>query len=203
MMARHGGRPRDDGSVTIPHSVSELAARVAAAPAGCGQTRLVCIDGPAGSGKTTLAGALAQALGGAPVVHMDDLYEGWTQQLGGPLSARIDAWLLKAWELGSAGRYRRYDWARQRFEESWVPVPAAPVIILEGCGSAARGIRDRASLVIWVEAPPDVRLGRGLQRDGLALEEQWRLWQVHEAAHFAADGTRSAADVHVDGTRRT
>ena len=189
--------------MTIAESVSELAARAVRVPAACGQTRLVCIDGPAGSGKTTLAGAIAQVLDGAPVVHMDDLYEGWTQQLGGPLSQRVDEWLLKAWERGSEGRYRRYDWAQERFEESWVPVPAAPVVILEGCGSAARGIRDRASLVIWVEAPADLRLRRGLQRDGLALEGQWRAWQARESAHFAADGTRSAADVHVDGTRRT
>ena len=200
MMARPARTPRDDRSVTFPECVPGLAARAVRAPAGCGQTRLVCIDGPAGSGKTTLAGALAQALGGAPVVHMDDLYQGWTQQLGGPLSERVDGWLLRSWERGSEGRYRRFDWARERFAETWVPVPAAPVVILEGCASAARGIRDRASLVIWVEAPADVRLARGLDRDGVALEGHWRSWQAREAAHFAADRTRESAHVIIDGT---
>lgn len=164
----------------------------------CGSTRLVCIDGPAGSGKTTLAGALAEALGAAPVVHMDDLYEGWTQSLGHPLAARVEAWLLVGWEAGLEGVHPRFDWGLGRYAE-WVTVPAAPIVILEGCASGSALIRARASLVVWVQAPAELRLQRGLERDGPALAAQWRDWQSDEEAHFAADGTRSAADVVVDG----
>jgi uridine kinase len=180
--------------------VPAVAQRAAAAAPRCGSTRLVCIDGPAGSGKTTLAAALATALGDAPVVHMDDLYEGWDQQLGPALAERVDAWVLDPLRSGSAGRYRRFDWAAGRFAGDWVRVPAAPVVILEGCASASRQVRAWASLVIWVEAPEDVRLRRGLERDGEAMAAQWRAWQRHEAAHFAADGTRGAADLIIDGT---
>jgi uridine kinase len=184
----------------VPNSpcVPEIAARVLATEPRCGSTRLVCIDGPAGSGKTTLAAALADALGGAPVVHMDDLYEGWAQELGNPLAARVEAWLLVGWEAGLPGMHPRFDWALGRYAQ-WVTVPAAPVVILEGCASGSALIRGRASLLIWVQAPVALRLQRGVERDGLALEAQWRAWQAHEAAHFAADGTRSAADVVVDG----
>lgn len=131
---------------------------------------------------------------------MDDLYEGWAQELGEPLAARVESWLLIPWEAGNEGRYRRYDWGLMRFEERWTAVPAAPVVILEGCASAARRLRARASLVVWVEASPDLRLRRGLERDGEHLAEQWRAWQAHEAAHFARDGTRAAADVIIDGS---
>ena len=78
-------------------------------------------------------------------------------------------------------------------------VPVAPVVILEGCGSGSARIRERASLVVWVEAPAELRLERGVERDGAALAPQWREWQAHEQAHFTADGTRAAADVIVDG----
>ncbi len=189
----------DDGPVTSPAAVPAIAAQVLAAPPRCGGTRLVCVDGPAGSGKTTLAAALAEALGGVPVVHLDDLYEGWEQELGDPLATRIDAWLLVAWGAGLPGMHPRYDWEVRRFTE-WVAVPAAPVVILEGCASASRRVRARASLVVWIEAPVDVRLRRGLDRDGEAMTEPWQAWQRHEAAHFAADGTRAAADVLVDGS---
>ncbi len=182
----------------IPECVPELAARVLASEPRCGGTRLVCIDGPAGSGKTTLAAAVGQAVGAVPVVHMDDLYEGWEQSLGDQLAWRIDAWLLTPWEAGLAGRHPRYDWVQARFCD-WIEVPAAPVVILEGCASATAGIRERASVVVWVEAPVALRLERGLDRDGDALEAQWRVWQRREATHFAADGTRAAADVRVDG----
>lgn len=168
---------------------------------------MVCIDGPAGSGKTTLATALAAALTGesdastapVPVVHMDDLYEGWTQELDRPLARRIQRWLLDPWAAGRAGRHPRYDWAASRFAD-WVDVPAAPVVILEGCASASLLIRQRAALVVWVEAPEELRLARGLERDGSGMEAPWRAWQRHEAAHFAVDGTRAAADLLVDGT---
>lgn len=158
----------------------------------------MCIDGPAGSGKTTLAAAVAQALGGAPVVHMDDLYQGWEQPLGDQLAGRVDAWLLTPWEAGLPARHPRYDWVQGQFSE-WIQVPAAPVVILEGCASASTAIRDRASVVVWVEAPVALRLERGLDRDGDALKVKWRTWQAREAAHFAADDTRVAADLRVDG----
>ncbi len=192
------GRATGHDSVLIPECVPELTARVLQSEPRCGRTRLVCIDGPAGSGKTTLAAAVARAVGGAPVVHMDDLYQGWDQPLGAHLAGRVDAWLLTPWEAGLTGKHPRYDWVLGRFGE-WVQVPAAPVVILEGCASATTGVRDRASVVIWVEAPVSLRLERGLDRDGDALEAQWRSWQEREAAHFAADGTRAAADLLVDG----
>jgi uridine kinase len=197
-MSHAAPNARDDGPVHRPESVARIADAIAAATPRCGATRLVCIDGPAGSGKTTLAEALARSVGGAPVVHMDDLYEGWQQPLGQPMSHRVEAWLLLAWEAGLPGRHLRYDWACGRFDR-WVTVPAAPVVILEGCGSAAAGIRDRAALVTWVQAAAAVRLRRGLHRDGRALEAQWRAWQVKEAAHFEADRTRDSADLILDG----
>ena len=48
----------------------------------CGSTRVLAVDGPAGSGKTTLGGRVCDELTSrghqAVLVHMDDLYDGWT-----------------------------------------------------------------------------------------------------------------------------
>jgi cytidylate kinase len=177
--------------------LTELLAQIAAAPARCGSVKLVCIDGPAGSGKTTLSGQLAAALA-APVVHLDDLFQGWEQDLGPGLAARLDAWLLTAWEAGLTGMHMRYDWEHDRFVQ-WVAVPAAPVMIIEGCGSGGAGIRERAGLVIWVSVPAPLRLARGLARDGAHLRAKWLGWQAREELHFAADATAQAADVHWSG----
>ncbi|RFU19642.1 uridine kinase [Geodermatophilus marinus] len=176
--------------------VAALAARVRDAAPRLGRTRLVCVDGPAGSGKTTLGRALATALG-APLVHMDDLYAGWT--LTGAW-ARLAAGVLRPLAGGADGAYHRYDWAAGRFAPVPVGVPSGAALVVEGCGSCPRAADPWAVLRVWVEAPAALRLARGLARDGVALAPQWRRWQGLEAAVFAAEGTRERADVRVDGT---
>lgn len=178
-------------------SAAALAARVRRAAPRLGGTRLVCIDGPAGSGKTTLAGWLAAVLGpGTPVVHMDDLYAGWT--LTGAY-ARLAAGVLRPLAEGRPGAYHRYDWAAARFATEPTPVPAADVLLVEGCGSSPRAVDPWTVLRIWVEAPPEIRLRRGVVRDGVAMAAQWRRWQRTEARAFAVEGTRERADVRLDG----
>ncbi|MGY1709533.1 uridine kinase [Geodermatophilus sp. SYSU D00758] len=176
--------------------VTALAVRVRDAAPRLGRTRLVCVDGPAGSGKTSLGRALATALG-APLVHMDDLYAGWT--LTGAW-ARLAAGVLRPLAGGEGGAFHRYDWAAGRFAPVPVDVPAGDALVVEGCGSCPRAADPWAVLRVWVEAPAALRLARGLARDGAALEPQWRRWQGTEAAAFAAERTRERADVRVDGT---
>ena len=156
----------------------------------------MCIDGPAGSGKTTLANRLGAELG-APVLHIDDLLEGWCGLEG--MWPRLREGVLDQLAAGRPGRYRRYDWIAATFAELR-DVPVADVLVLEGCGSARRAVDAVAALRIWVEAPADVRLARGLARDGEAMRAHWVAWMRDEAVHFAAQATRSRADVVVDGT---
>jgi uridine kinase len=180
-----------------PFPVADLAARVLAAPARLGAVRLVCVDGPAGSGKTTLAGRLADALGGAAaLVHFDELYAGWTTT---GAQGRLQAGVLGPLSEGRAGSHHRFDWGTRRFAAAPVAVPVRAVLVVEGCGSSPRALDPWTSLRIWVEAPADLRLTRGLARDGWELEPEWRRWLDTEAAEFAREDTRERADVRLDG----
>jgi len=180
-----------------PHpSIAQLVAAVLASPARCGRTRVVLIDGPAGSGKTTLG----DRLGGkcdAQVLHADDMYEGWDglSVLWDILGARI----LEPLARGENGGFERWDWhASARAER--IEVPAADVLIIEGVGVAQRAARAFASLVIYVDAPWLERLSRGVARDGEAMRAQWEMWQCAEEEFLNAEGTLQAADNVVDGT---
>ncbi|RZU31567.1 uridine kinase family protein [Blastococcus saxobsidens] len=181
-----------------PLTVGGLADELLAAPPLLGGTRLVCVDGPAGSGKTTLAGRLAAALGGtAEVVHMDDVYAGWT--LTGAI-ARLGAGVLRPLTAGRPGAYHRYDWTTGRFAPEPVPVRPAPVLLVEGCGSSPRRWDPWTTRRVWVEAPDALRVARGLARDGASMAVHWHRWLATEAAEFAREDTRGRADLRIDGT---
>lgn len=162
-----------------------------------GAGRLLCLDGPGGAGKTTLASAVERAHGpGAVVVHMDDLYDGWTGLA--TVAGQLDS-LLGPLSGGRPGCYRRYDWHARGFAETVLVDPPA-LLVLEGVGSGSTPAATVCTVLAWVEAPRDVRLARGLARDGEALREEWRRWQDREEAHFAREQTRRRAEVLVDGT---
>ena len=176
----------------VAHLVVELAR---SRPATLGAGRLVRLDGPAGSGKTTLAAAVAALVPDARVVHMDDLYAGWA---GLPhVSEQLDALLLPLAD-GAAGSYRRYDWSAGAYAET-VVVPPGELLVLEGVGSGSRAHGGLATVTVWVWAPEEVRRVRGLERDGPGMQQQWRQWMRDEDDHFAREAVAEHADVLVDG----
>jgi uridine kinase len=158
--------------------------------------RLVCVDGPAGSGKTTLAAALAEKTG-AQVVNTDALMEGWggfdtvTAQLGG---------IVEALAEGRPGEYHEYLWGQGRFDDATTTVAPAPWLVVEGVGSGEPAVARWVTVLVWVEVDDDLRLARGLERDGAHNEPEWRQFMPAERVVFARDRTRERADVLVDGT---
>jgi len=162
-----------------------------ARPATLGDGRLICVDGPSGSGKTTLAEEIAALEPTARVVHMDDLFEGWSglptvdAQLGG---------LLRPLASGESGGYRRFDWLQDAYAER-VDVPPTPFLVLEGVGAGSLTVADLVTVLVWVEAPRDVRMSRGIARDGEAYAPYWEAWAVGEQAHFSEHRTRERADL--------
>jgi energy-coupling factor transporter ATP-binding protein EcfA2 len=163
-------------------------------PPTLGTGRLICIDGPAGSGKSTLAAEVAR-LSTAPVLHMDDMFEGWD---GLPrITDQLES-VLRPLASGVAGHYRRWDWERSAWAET-VLVPPAALLVLEGVGSGSAAVADLVTVLAWIEVPYDVRLARGLARGGVGVAENWRRWAVGEQRMFTRERTRERADVLLDG----
>ncbi|WP_020577510.1 hypothetical protein [Actinopolymorpha alba] len=183
----------------VPHPLAYVADVVHAARPRLGTVRLVCIDGPACSGKTTLASRLARALDLVPavqVLHMDDLYEGWDGLPG--VWERLEKWVLAPLRAGRPGRYRRYDWQRGEYAE-WHDVPLGLALIVEGVGSADRPVDADAVLKVWVDAPTALRFERGVARDNGGFGPYWHGWAEAERVHFATERTAERADLLVDG----
>lgn len=174
-------------------AASQVAAIAEAAEPRCGATVVVGIDGPSGSGKTTLAEAVSSRLD-CPVLHLDDLLPGWDglAQAAGLLADQV----LRPLAAGGPAGYRRWDWIESRWAER-VEVPPSPLLIVEGCASTVRPAAEFVAVRIWVEAARDVRLRRGLERDGDTYRPHWERWATQERELFTADGTRERADLVV------
>lgn len=173
----------------------EPAERIRRLRPSCGPVRLVAVDGPAGAGKTTFANRLAAGLG-CQVVHSDDFPVPWEEGPGAWFHA-LEAQVLEPLRNGLRGGFRRYDWVRGTYAEE-VAVPVAPVLVVEGVGTARASVAELLAYVVWVEAGETVRLRRVLERDGPELEPRWREWFKAEQAWFAADRTRERADLVVE-----
>ncbi|MEU6914378.1 uridine kinase family protein [Streptomyces olindensis] len=174
-------------------AVRDLAARIRRLPPSCGPVRLVGVDGHAGSGKSTFTEQLAAALGGAPVLRLDDVASheelfDWTGRL-------LDQ-VIEPLSEGRTAHYAPYDWRARRFGGPR-PLPPAPVVLVEGVGAGRRALRPRLALLLWMELPREEAWARGRSRDGEEQREFWNGWVPAERRHFADDPSRPFADLLV------
>jgi hypothetical protein len=187
--------------MTDVRTYAELAAGVLAGPARLGAVRWVAVDGRAGSGKTTFAARLATALraAGASVaeVHTDDLLAGWTDIA--TYWPRLEAWILDPLRAGRDAAYQRYDWHAGRFGDEWIVLPVPEVLVVEGVTSARAAARAELTLSVCVLADRDLRLVRGIERDGEALRLHWLRWMADEDELFAAEQIEELSDIRVEG----
>jgi len=168
----------------------------------CGDIKIVTIDGPAGSGKTTLANelafVLATAQGAASVIHLDELYEGWDSALDAKLFECINAWILTPIRNGIHPKYLNYDWHQGKYT-TWSDLPLTPIVIIEGVGSGHASIREFTSQAIWIEADEDLLLERVIQRDGEAIRNEMLLWKAREKNYFDLNQVKENAHIHLRG----
>ncbi len=159
--------------------------------------QIILIDGPAGSGKTTLALKLQSDLN-CQVIHLDSLYNGWDDALTETLTKKLKG-LLEAFLAKRPFELPIFNWEAKKFDSSRTIAPDSALII-EGVGAAQSAIRPFATTIYWVEAEDDIGLERVLKRDGIDILEQMKIWKVREAQHFATERTRDFADFIISTT---
>jgi|GEM_PF-183818 len=196
------GEDKDPVVVSLPNLLMQI--KALPRPSG---SLLVGIDGCGGSGKSTLARRLAELDAAISVVHMDDFYKpsGDRDPASTEVGANFD-WrrvrdqVLLPLSRNQPGRYQRYDWETDQLAE-WHDVPANSIVLVEGCYSLRRELTGFHNLRVWMETPRDLRLQRGLDRDG---EESRPLceqeWMPAEDRYVAEHRPNRSAELVVDGT---
>ena len=191
----------------------ELAARLRALHA-TRRTLLVAIDGAGGSGKSRLADDLRTRLTASHVptsiVEVDDFFLPSRRRPRGPASEkpiggdfdwqRLRQEVLEPLRRGQAARYSRYDWAADEMA-GMSEVSPHGVVFVEGVYSSRRELASLYDLRIWVECPRELRLSRGLARDGETARKLWEEdWMPSEDRYLEEHRPQERADAVVSGT---
>lgn len=171
-------------------------------------SHVVGVAGHPGAGKSSLVAALAEALGGAPVVRMDD-YETMTRMP----PAALERWMRDGADIDA--------FAFPGLEEELRRVKADPrrfALFETQFGRAHRASGRFLDVLVWVDTPLDIALARnvratvsGLLREPATQELPGRLrWLQGYLDNYLAvvrsllvmqdERVRRGAEVVVDGT---
>jgi uridine kinase len=167
---------------------------------------VIAVDGLGGAGKTSFAKRLAEKLGDAPIIQTDD-FASWDN----PLNWWPDL-LEKALRPLAAGRPAKFtptNWGGPPKDQ--VVIQPVEFVILEGVSASREAFRPFLAYSIWIDAPRDVRLSRGLARDSEMRASQglepnrgevranWKRWMAEEDDYVAREKPQEYADQIVPG----
>lgn len=156
-------------------------------------TRIVAVDGPGGAGKSSLAGRLANELE-APVIHTDD-FASWENPSDWWPELIVNA--LEPLAAGKPARYRPSRWGGEEREP--VEIEPGEFVIVEGVTASREAFRAYLAYSIWIETPRELRLRRGLDRDGAEALPQWEQWMAAEDRYVECERPAERADCVVRG----
>ena len=171
-------------------------------------TTLAGIDGPGGAGKSLLAASLARKDSRISVVPIDDFYVRRDRRVRGR-DAVVTPWknievsrllqeVLQPLTVGKEGSYRRYDWGSDTLAERRM-IPAGGVVLVEGVYALMPSLIDFYRFKVWIDCPRELRMARGLDRDGPEALSQWRdQWMPAEDRYASTQRPMDHADVVLD-----
>lgn len=121
---------------------------------------LVLIDGKGGSGKTSFAVKLADALN-ADVVATDDV-AWWADPIH--WDGELVNGIIQPWRNGENVAYTPSGWIKKN-RAGFIAVDSSKPLIIEGSGACRKTLRDFADYSVWIDTAPDISRARVIQRD--------------------------------------
>lgn len=153
---------------------------------------LIALDGPCGSGKTTLADLLCRMLA-CPCVHMDDFHmpharktpERMAQPGGNSDRERLMTEVLLPWREGRTVTYRPYDCAADA-PGAPITLPAGRVLVLEGSYAHHPDLARLTDVSVFVRVEREEQLRRIAARSPEKLQQFIDRWIPLEDSYFRA-----------------
>lgn len=169
---------------------------------------LIAIDGPGGSGKTTLAKELREYIPNPVIIHMDDFYkpkelrQQSKSETGGYFDwQRLERDILSPFADNQILKYQKYDWQKDRLTE-WEFISKSSNLIIEGVYSTRKELAHYYNLKVWMDCPYETRLERGIKRDGIDMKEYWQnVWMKQENEYYEKHQPQLSADVIIKNVK--
>jgi uridine kinase len=182
-----------------------------------GRPVLVAVDGPDGAGKTLLADDLATHVPGSVRASLDDFHHPRAHRHAAGRTGRtvwertydlaaIRRELLDPWRRGPGSSYRRR-WhdlvSDSAVDDPPRHVPERGVLLVDGVFAQRPELADAWDLVVYVDAPDEVRVSRMAARDGVCSDPDHpdqRRYLEAQRIYQEACRPRESADLVVDNT---
>jgi hypothetical protein len=159
---------------------------------------VIAIDGRSSSGKTTLAGHIAEAVPASAVVHTDDIAWGHSRFGWADLARRV----LEAVRVDAALSFRPPGWDKVG-REGAISVPCGiRLLLLEGVGSSREELADLLNARVWVQSDRAVTERRNDARIAAGETTRAKLadWMAEVLPFIAARRPWEHANLIVAGT---
>lgn len=171
------------------------------------KTVIIAIEGFGGSGKTTLAKKLRDALGDAYIISIDDFII--KTKLTEPSldkgvfdRERLEQQVLIPAKTGRDIAYQKLIWVTDTLSEP-VIVSRVAYLIVEGISSYHPNIAKYYDYKIWVDTPIELAKERGHARDGSNENAQhWDLWAENDLKYQQKYHPEQRADFVIENINK-
>ena len=166
---------------------------------------LIGIEGFGGSGKTTIANKIKEALGSAYIVNIDDFIvkekiteTSWDK--GGFDRDRLEKQVLIPASKSQTVSYQELIWQTNTLSKPKI-VPEVEYLIVEGISCYHPDIAHYYDFKIWVETSIEVAKERGHARDGSNENaKHWDLWADNDLRYQEKYHPEKQADFVIDNS---
>ena len=167
--------------------------------------QLCAIDGPGGSGKSSLARKILEHYPHIKVVSMDSFYLPEKNYRLAVIAknydlARLEHEVLAPAKLGDPISYQSFDWKKGAISPKKIQIPAGVPIVVEGIYSLEMKLREYYDFSIFVDADRETLIRRAVSAVSTEIPTWVEKWLPAEEVYLESQAPKEFATLKLDGT---